>query len=290
MLNNTHTTSAPGGAFAFVQGLAAELNKGQLKLPSFPEAVLRIRKALDDEQCTTERLARIAASDQVLAGRLVHLANSALLQRGGERATDLRTAIQRLGFAMVRNAAISVAMEQILQARAHGASVVEIKTLWRTSTRVAALSYVVARHCPQLNADEAFLAGLLHNIGKLYVLIRAAEQAALFADDPAQREALDGWHGIIGRLIVEHWGFSAAQAAAAEGYADLQRRPPHADLTDVVQVATMLDEMAMHPERRLTPLDEVGAWKRLGLRQGQAQSIIRESNEEIRAAAGALFS
>jgi len=289
MLTNTNTT-APTGAFAFVQGLAAELNKGQLKLPSFPEAALLIRKALDDESCTTERLARIAASDQVLAGRLVHLANSALLQRGAERATDLRTAIQRLGFAMVRNAAISVAMEQILQAKAHGASVVAMKALWRTSTRVAALSYVVAKHCTQLNPDEAFLAGLLHNIGKLYVLIRATEQAALFADDPAQREALDGWHGIIGRLIVEHWGFSDAQAAAAEGHADFQRRPVQADLTDVVQVATLLDDMAMHPERKSMQLDEVAACRRLGLRQTQAHAIIRESNEEIRAVAGALFS
>jgi HD-like signal output (HDOD) protein len=281
-------TAMPGGAFAFVQGLAAELNRGQLKLPSFPEAVLRIRKTLEDESCTTERLARIAASDQVLAGRLVHLANSALLQRGSDRATDLRTAIQRLGFAMVRNAAISVAMEQILQARSLGASVAAVKTLWRTSTRVAALSYVVAKHCTPLNPDEAFLAGLLHNIGRLYILIRASDHAAALADDPEQREALESWHGTIGRLIVEHWGFSEAQAAAAEGHADFQRRPVQPDLTDVVQAATLLDDMATHPERKSKPLDEVGACRRLGLPQTQAHAIIRESNEEIRAL-GALF-
>jgi HD-like signal output (HDOD) protein len=284
---NTDTTM-PGGAFAFVQGLAAELNRGQLQLPSFPEAVLRIRKALEDESCKTERLARIAASDQVLAGRLVHLANSALLQRGGERATDLRTAIQRLGFAMVRNAAISVAMEQILQARSLGAAVAAVKVLWRTSTRVAALSYVVARHCPSLNPDEAFLAGLLHNIGRLYILIRASDHAAALDNDPEQREALESWHGTIGRLIVEHWGFSEAQAAAAEGHGDLQRRPVQADLTDAVQAATLLDEMAMHPERKGRQLDEIGAFRRLGLRQTQAHDLIRESNEEIRAL-GALF-
>jgi HD-like signal output (HDOD) protein len=281
-------TTQANAAFAFVQGLAAELNKGELKLPSFPDAVMRIRKALEDEACTTERLARIAASDQVLAGRLLHLANSALLQRGGDRATDLRTAIQRLGLAMVRNAAISVAMEQIMGARALGPSINAIKVLWRTSTRVAALSYVVAKRCTKLNPDEAFLAGLLHNVGKLYILIRGAEQAKLFADDSEQRAALDGWHGIIGKLIIEHWGFSPAQAGAAEEYLDLDRKPHQADLTDVVQIATLLDTMSTQPDAQVINLDDLKSARRLGLRHEQANTIIRESNDEIRALADAL--
>jgi HD-like signal output (HDOD) protein len=281
-------TAQASAAFTFVQGLAAELNKGELKLPSFPDAVMRIRRAAADEACTTERLARIAASDQVLAGRLLRLANSALLQRGGERTTDLRTAIQRLGFAMVRNAAISVAMEQIAGARALGPAVATIKTLWRASTRVAALSYVVSKRCTHLNPDEAFLAGLLHNVGKLYILIRGAEQAKLFADEAAQREALDGWHGIIGKLIIEHWGFSAAQAAAAENYLDLERKPHQADLTDVVQIATLLDSMATHPEAQQINLDGLKSARRLSLRHEMANTIIRESNDEIRALADAL--
>jgi HD-like signal output (HDOD) protein len=283
-------TNQGNPAFNFVQGLAAELNKGELKLPSFPDAVLRIRKALQDEACTTERLARIAASDQVLAGRLLRLSNSALLQRGGDRATDLRTAIQRLGFALVRSAAISVAMEQIMGAAALGASVETIKSLWRTSTRVAALSYVVAKRCTRLNPDEAFLAGLLHNVGKLYILIRASDQAKLFGADPSHREILDGWHGIVGRLIIEHWGFSEAQAAAAEDYLDLERKPLQPDLTDVVQVATLLDGMALDPQSQGLQLDDLRSSRRLGLRHAQANAIIRESHEEIRALADALSS
>lgn len=275
-------------AFAFIQGLASELNQGKLRLPSFPDAVVRIRKALEDDACTTERLARIAASDQVLAGRLLHLANSALLQRGGGRATDLRTAIQRLGFAMVRNAAISVAMDQMMHGGDLGDSLHEIKELWRTSTRVAALSYVVAKRNKQLNADEAFLAGLLHNVGKLYILIRASQHADLFRDADEQREALEGWHNIIGRLIIEHWGFSEAQAAAAEGYVDLDRRVAEPDLTDVVQVATLLDAMSTQPDMPAMSLDDVRSCRRLGLRHEQANAVIRESNEEIRALADAL--
>jgi HD-like signal output (HDOD) protein len=273
-------------AFKFVEGLAAELNRGELRLPSFPEAVLRIRKALQDEGCTTDRLARIAASDQVLAGRLFQLANSALMQRGGGKATDLRTAIQRLGFAMVRNAAISVAIEQLVQARGLGRSVKPVKELWRRSTRVAALSYVLAKHFTRLNPDEAFLAGLLHNVGKLYILIRSSQESNVLPED--ESAALDGWHGTIGRLIIEHWGFSEAQAAAAEHYDNLDRRIYQADLTDVVQAATLLDSLATQPNGNALQLDDVKSCQRLGLRHEQANAIIRESNDEIRALADAL--
>jgi hypothetical protein len=48
--------------------------------------------------------------------------------------------------------------------------------------------------------------------------------------------------------------------------------------------------MASHPERKANPLEDAGACRRLGLRQTQAHEIIRESNDEIRAVAGALFS
>ena len=275
-------------AFAFVQGLAAELNKGELRLPSFPDAVLRIRKALADENCTTDRLARIAASDQVLAGRLLRLANSALLQRGADRVTDLRTAIQRLGFAMVRNAAISVAMEQILRARDLGASVNDVKALWRRSTRVAALSYVVAKRLANSSRRGFSRRTAAQRRQALHTDARARDQPICSRERSAS--ALDSWHGSIGRLIIEHWGFSEAQAAAAEDYLDLERKPYHPDLTDVVQVATLLDAMATQPDAQTVHLDELKSGRRLGLRHQQANEIIRESNEEIRALADALTS
>ena len=110
----------------------------------------------------------------------------------------------------------------------------------------------------------------------------------LFADEAGQREALDGWHGIIGKLIIEHWGFSAAQASAAENYLDLERKPHQADLTDVVQIATLLDSMATHPEAEQINLDGLKSARRLSLRHEMANAIIRESNDEIRALADAL--
>jgi HD-like signal output (HDOD) protein len=207
-------------AFAFVQQLARELNKGDLVLPSFPDSVLRIRKALDDPNCSPEKLVRIATADSALAGRLLKMSNSALLQRGGGAVTELRTAIFKLGFAMVRNAAISVAMQQMFHTKELGNLTSRIKELWEESTKAAAAAYVIAKSLTKLNPDEAFLAGMLHNIGKVYIFTRAKNVPELIADPQLLTHVQDAWHGPIGKSIIEAWGFSAAQAAAAEGYRD----------------------------------------------------------------------
>jgi HD-like signal output (HDOD) protein len=282
-------SSVQASAFAFLEQLAKELNRGDLVLPSFPDSVVLIRKALEDPNVTPDRLARVAMADQVLAGRLLKMANSALLQRGGVVVTELRSAIFRLGFAMVRNSAMSVAMQQMFHTKDLGALAPRIKSLWEESTKVAAASYVIAKALTKYNPDEAFLAGMLHNVGKVYIYTRAKTQAALVADPELLVHVQDSWQGPIGKAIVESWGFSAAQAAAAEGYLDFKRAVDGgvADLTDVVQIARIA---AGHdPQDEATPdFAALPAGRRLKLDQQNAAPILAASTAEIKALAETL--
>src|SRR5215470_4466447 len=104
-------------AFAFVTDLASELSWGKIDLPGIPDIALRVRKALENDNVSTEQIERIVGSEPVLAGRLVQLANSAALNVTGRRVTDLRMAIARTGFAMVRTAAIAYAISQLRNQR-----------------------------------------------------------------------------------------------------------------------------------------------------------------------------
>ncbi len=165
----------------FISQLADELNSRRLVLPSFPDVALRVRQALEAEHCTADTLARVVHSEPALAARLLKVANSALLNRGGPPVTDLRTAIARLGFDMVRNAATAVAVEQLLLGREHQDIRAELERLWRHSVAVSALAYVLAGQCRGVNRDEALLAGLMHDIGRLYVHARARDFPALAA-------------------------------------------------------------------------------------------------------------
>ena len=109
--------SQPDNKFAFGQHLADDLSKGDIELPSFPDIVLRVRQALEDEHCTTEQLVQLIGAEPVLAARLLSIANSSALRPSGDPITDLNMAVNRIGRVMVRSSAMSFAMAQMRNAR-----------------------------------------------------------------------------------------------------------------------------------------------------------------------------
>ena len=88
----------PGKALTFLELLASELSSQDLDLPAFPDIAIQILDALDDPAVSTDMMTRIVLSDPVLTAQLMRLANSALLMRGSQEVTDLKTAISRIGF------------------------------------------------------------------------------------------------------------------------------------------------------------------------------------------------
>ena len=273
----------------FVMQLADELNSRHLDLPSFPDVAVRVQRALESEHCTPDTLARVVHSEPVLAARLLKLANSALLERGAGPVTELRTAISRLGFDMVRSAAVAVAMEQLLLGREYRDIRAELERLWRHSVAVSALAHVLARDFPALNRDEALLGGLMHDIGRLYIRARARDFPGLAADADELEALAAAWHTGVGRAILEKWGFSEAVCAAAEGHHDdCSGASGPATLTDLVWVANWL---AQRLERRGDPPEAPGpvaACARHDLDPRGCEALVKASREEIRSLRQAL--
>src|SRR5262245_7100977 len=211
MTTNTATAAAipmtspdNAAAFAFVTELAQEVSKGKVELPSFPDVAVRVRKVLADEHVSNEQIARVVGSDAGLAARVFTLANSAALNRSGRTVADLKTAVNRIGHNNVRTAAVSFAIAQLRRAGELRHIAKELEQLWQEATMVAALAYAVASRTG-VNADESMLAGLLHNVGKIYILARANRHGSLFKDPAALSQVVRDWHANVGRAIVENW-------------------------------------------------------------------------------------
>lgn len=273
--------------FAFVQGLASDLNTGTVKLPSFPDIVVRIKNALEDENCDPDKLARIVSAEPALAGRLLSMANSALLQRGGKKVSDLRTAISRLGYDMLRTAATSVALEQVFISSAVADQRARLRMVWKDAAQVAALSYAVARHIRSFNPDEALMTGLLHNVGKLYILMRASDFEDFFENEEALESVIEHWHGQIGRAIIEGWEFPDDMARAAADHTDLSRSvsgPP--DMTDLLTVAWLMSRSGIGAESEHGA--PVRAYTRLSFDDEKRQRVVEDSQADIAALTAAL--
>ena len=230
----------------FLQELAEDLNSRNIHLPSFPDVVINIRTALEDPSCTSERLASVVRTDPVLVARLLMAANSAFHNRAGIEITDLDLAISRLGFEVVRNTAITLAVEQIFEATEHKELRDSVQKIWQSSLALASMSFVIARNSGNINPDNAFLCGLLHEVGKLYILTKAANYPQLMGDEASLETVMQQWYSSVGKSIIDAWGFPSEIADSVDTEENLNlESSASASLVDVVFLAgQVLDDAA----------------------------------------------
>ena len=283
----TTVPGAHGDAFAFVQALAGDLSSNKVELPSFPDVVLRIRKALSDENCTMDQIVRIVGSDPTLAARLIRMSNSAAMRPAGKAITDLRFAISRMGHNMVRSVAMSFAMGRMRGERKIKALEQRLEAEWKHSTFVAAVCYVLAKSRTKLNPDEALLVGLMHGVGRLYILNKAEDHAFLFEEEATLDDIMRDWHPGIGKAILETWEFPEAMVNAINEQGELDRhleedQEEEVDLTDVLQGAIALAAAFGADADGEAALEDIGAFQRMSLSHDDCVEIIEESDEEIR--------
>ena len=276
------------GAFAFVAELAQEVSKGKVELPSFPDVAVRVRKVLADEHVSIEQVARVVGSEAGLAARVFTLANSAALNRSGRNVSDLKAAVNRIGHNNVRTAAVSFAIAQLRRASELQHISKELEALWQEATMVAALAYSVASRASKVNADESMLAGLLHNVGKIYILARANRHDSLFKDPAALPQVIRDWHANVGKAIVENWGFPEHISDAVGEHENIDRTAGHPDVTDILTVAVMMSGFVGHEADLELNMQGVKAFWRLGLDNVKCVAIMRDCADEISALRTAL--
>jgi HD-like signal output (HDOD) protein len=278
-------------AFDFIRALAEELSEGKVDLPSFPEVAVRVRRILSDPKSSVDQVVRVVGSEPALAARLMRIANSASLNRSGRVITELRTAISRIGYNMVRTASISFAMAQIRNSNKLAGIEHYLQEVWQRSTRVAAFAYVLAKTCTRsrINPDEALLTAMMHGIGKLYILTRVAAHPELFANPAALTEILDQWHASIGKAILENWEFPEAMAQAVGEQEELDRTEPEiADLSDIIAVAVFMSKHGGDVPALVADLGGLPAARRLDLTEPRIAGVLEDSATEVSALSEAL--
>ncbi len=266
----------------FIATLMDDVSKGQLEIPTLPEVALKIRKLVDDPMVSADKIATLVGTDAALSARLLQVANSAFF-KGLNSVDNVRTAVVRLGGVCVRNVVSSLVMQQLYQANQMGPIKKDLLNIWIHGARVAAISHVLAKRFTKLNADEAMLAGLIHNIGKLPILKRAVKSPEIVEDKVMLYRIIDKLHPEIGRLILEEWHFPPQLIQVTAGHEDLSRNPgPEADFTDVVLVANLHSYMGK-ANNKFDSVDwnEIPAFEKLGLTPEQSIKALAEAQADI---------
>ncbi|NJA88759.1 HDOD domain-containing protein [Rhodocyclus tenuis] len=211
---------APDSA-AFATGFIGADLAGRLEgasLPSLPQVLLRVLALTDDDGASFAELAGLIGRDPGLSARVLSVANAPALRRGREfrRIDDCLTV---LGTRFVRSMAACLAVQSAFDEVARQVEC-DLAGFWVHALEVAELARAIAQASGLADADEAYLAGLLHDTGQLVLLNGVAEYPGLLArlyeaheEDglcAAERQLLGVHHGAVGAWLIDQWQIAPA--------------------------------------------------------------------------------
>lgn len=271
----------------FFKELVEDLENDRLVLPTLPEVALKVRDVVEDENATTNQIATAIKTDAALSARLIKVANSALL-RASQPIETLEAAITRMGNTMLRNLVSSMVMQQMFQATSDVTDK-RLRAVWEHSTEVAAISCALASMLPRIQKDQALLAGLVHDIGKLPILARAEDIPELLEDEATLDKVINKLHTRVGEMILDKWNFPLEIVAVAAEHENLKRDSGSViDYVDVVMVANLQSHLGTDSPHAHVNLSEVPAFAKMGLDPDVSVVDIEGVSEEIQEVKGLL--
>lgn len=217
-------------------------------IPPLPEKAQRVLALLSDTDVSVEKLRRLIAADAALASKILNIANFDFYG-GGMTMPNLNHAIMRLGFNAVRNIVVATSMKDVFKRFAR-----DEERLWTAMMASAIASSIIARHTKLVDPEDAFIGGLLHDVGRVYLInvdpalyLRALKTSGArhISFDAAVRLEADFNQRETGAMIVKKWGFPETLVAMLKNFDNPDEFINERYLYNLVTVITFADSICL---------------------------------------------
>lgn len=255
------------------------------KLPALPEVVMDLLDYLQQANVDAGKVAQKIARDPALAARLLRVANSSFYGLQGRVAT-VNDALVVLGLRAARALVTAAAVINHIETLADGG---DRRAFWRHSGATALCARSLAR-LTGANPEGAYTAGLLHDIGRIALLVRFPgecrnvrawrdRQDAYLLD--AEREVLGFDHAQVGGALARLWKFPPEIEIAIAGH-HTPAEQPATSLSDIVHVADILAHALDFFGAEDDPIPCLShlVWRRLGLDWIQIKQLLAEVDRQ----------
>ncbi len=216
-------------------------------LPTLPAIVMELNRTLQDYESPVENLLDLLEKDQSLVLKILRLVNSSFFGFKN-KVSSLRHAVTLLGYSTIQSAVVAVAVIDTLSMKKK-LNGFEIERFWEHSIHVAVLSKYVAANTRIAPAENAFTAGLLHDIGKVIlahffpdIFVQVAEfmQSESVPFSEAEKALELPSHGLIGSILAQRWMLPDVLVGAIRHHHDGAGRSPEPQLTALIGVGNTI--------------------------------------------------
>lgn len=226
------------------------------KPPVLPAIAFELGELSRKKTVSYDEVARTVEKDPVIAGSLLKLARSPLYGGGRVRVQSLKEALNRLGIHRMRDAVWQVVMDmRLFRAEAFTDTLAHLQSHTAFSAHAAR---IIAQQTSTVSGEQAFLAGLIHDVGWNGMLISISEMSSNAHATSALMSALDKIHCEVGETIVKLWGVSDDIVDVVAHHHDpATPGKPESQLLHVVRLAEQLaDEFGFGGKRMVEELTE----------------------------------
>ncbi|MDH5765486.1 MAG: HDOD domain-containing protein [Gammaproteobacteria bacterium] len=220
-----------------------DLVNGVIKLISLPEIFIRVNQVMDDPNHNAKQLGDVISHDPSLTARILRIVNSSYYALV-VKIEIVSRAISVIGEDDLRNLVLATSAVDSFKRIPN--ELVDIDLFWRHSVHTGIIAKLISRQCNILHGERLFVAGLLHDIGKLIlyaeepelsqkILLRAAESDGITYS--AEKEILGFTHADVGGALIKAWQLSDTLSDTIKYHHDPLQAKKHPLETAIVHIA-----------------------------------------------------
>ena len=221
------------------------------RLPAMPQILVKLIEHLQADDLGMPELAALIANDAGMTGKMLAVASSSAYHRAG-RGVNLEQSLVALGTDMIKTLVISDSVFQTFNSFQHSGST-DLRAFWKKSLAAAVIARDIARRMDYPHLEEAYLAGLLHNVGRLALLATAPKEyaynfTALDDEDlcAVEQRTLQITHAEAGAWLVERWQLDSFLADAVLYHHESSERLESAH--PLIRIVRLAHLMSSHPD------------------------------------------
>lgn len=255
-------------------------------LPTLPAILSRINSMMLNPRTSAKDIAGVISSDPAITSKILRVVNSSFYGFPS-RITTVTHAIVILGFNTVKSIVLSTSIFDVFKGGNGPTDLFNRNEFWLHSIGVGSAAKVIARRCGYTALEEFFIAGLLHDVGKIVLdqyahdsfvevlnIVRDKNQLIVCAED----EALGTTHADIGGWLFQKWNLSKGLCECVSLHHTPQLSTDYKKPVAIVHLADIFAralKIGSGGDKKIPPLND-GIWQFLGLQVSSIESIMNE--------------